>query len=60
MGWTINYYKHKSKEWMLLALGSEDDKKYLAYVQSELWKFLHDRAKSEFDMYLRPGFFASK
>jgi len=55
MGWTINYYKHKSTEWTQLALGSKNDKQHLAFAQSEPWRFLHDRAKSEFDLYLRPG-----
>ena len=52
MGWTINYYKHKSTEWGQLALDRPGEKEYMAFSQSELWRFLHDRAKSEFDMYL--------
>lgn len=54
MEWTTRYYKHKSAGWTELALGADDDKKHLAFAQSELWKFMHDRAKAEFDVYMHP------
>lgn len=55
MEWTINYYKNKSEEWLHLGRGSEGDKKHLAFAQSELWRFLRDRAQGEFHAYLDPG-----
>ena len=54
MEWTIRYYKHKSTGWTELGLGADDEKKHLAFAQSELWKFMHDRAKAEFDLYMHP------
>ena len=56
MDWAVNYYKHKSEEWKQLVLGGEGNKQYLAFAQSELWTFLHDRAKSEFDIYNATSF----
>ena len=37
-------------------LRGEGDKQYMAFAQSELWTFLHDRAKSEFDIYNATSF----